>query len=147
MNKLGLAISIAAKAFEGKTDKGGNPYILHCLWVMNEVRHLGEEAMIVAVLHDLVEDTDETSEINWTFDKLLAAGFSTGVVGDLYLLTHIKGTDYMEYIKPIAVSKRATEVKKADLRHNSDITRLKGLRKKDHDRIEKYSIAYVYLSN
>jgi (p)ppGpp synthase/HD superfamily hydrolase len=141
MNKLGLAISIAAQAFEGKTDKGGNPYILHCLWVMNKVRHLGEEAMITAVLHDLIEDTD------WTFAKLTALGFSDKVIGDLHLLTHQKETDYMEYIKAISVSPIATEIKKADLEHNSNITRLKGLRKKDHDRIEKYSIAYVYLSN
>ena len=147
MNKLGLAISIAAKAFENKTDKGGNPYILHCLWVMNKVRHLGEEAMIVAVLHDLVEDTDDTSEINWTFPKLTALGFSEGVIGDLYLLTHQKGTDYMEYIKAISVSERATKIKMADLEHNSNICRLKGLRKKDHDRMEKYSIAFMYLSN
>ena len=141
MNKLGLAISIAAQAFEGKTDKGGNPYILHCLWVMNKVRHLGEEAMITAVLHDLIEDTD------WTFAKLTALGFSDKVIGDLHLLTHQKETDYMEYIKAISVSPIATAIKKADLEHNSNITRLKGLRKKDHDRIEKYSHAYVYLSN
>lgn len=53
MNMLGKAISIAAKAFENKTDKGGKPYILHCIHVMNGVRHLGQDAMVAAVLHDL----------------------------------------------------------------------------------------------
>jgi hypothetical protein len=65
----------------------------------------------------------------------------------LHLLTHNKETPYDEYIKAISVHKIATEVKKADLEHNSNITRLKGLRKKDIDRLEKYSRAYVYLSN
>lgn len=147
MSKLGLAISIASKAFENKLDKGGKPYILHCLWVMNKVRHLGEEAMIVAVLHDLVEDTDENSEINYTFSKLTELGFSDSVIGNLHLLTHNKETPYDEYIKAISVSKIATEVKKADLEHNSNITRLKGVRKKDFDRLEKYSRAFIYLSN
>jgi (p)ppGpp synthase/HD superfamily hydrolase len=147
MSKLGLAISIASKAFENKTDKSGTPYILHCLWVMNKVSNWGEEVMICAVLHDLVEDTDETSEINYTFSKLTELGFSDKVVGILHLLTHNKETPYEEYIKAISVSKEATAIKLADLEHNSMITRLKGLRKKDIDRIEKYHRAYVYLSN
>lgn len=58
MNLLAKAIKIAAEAFEDKTDKGGNPYILHCLYVMNKVAYLGEEAMIVGVLHDLLEDIE-----------------------------------------------------------------------------------------
>ena len=57
---LGRAIEIASVAFSRVQDKSGSPYILHCLWVMDRVRHLGEDAMIVAVLHDLVEDTDWT---------------------------------------------------------------------------------------
>ncbi|MBK7362868.1 MAG: GTP pyrophosphokinase [Micavibrio sp.] len=147
MSKLGLAISIASKAFENTLDKGGKPYILHCLWVMNKVRHLGEEAMITAILHDIIEDTDENSETNYTFAKLTELGFSDNVIGNLHLLTHNKETPYDEYIKAISVSKIATEVKKADLEHNSNITRLKGLRKKDFDRLEKYSRAFIYLSN
>jgi (p)ppGpp synthase/HD superfamily hydrolase len=130
MSKLGLAISIAAKAFENKLDKGGKPYILHCLWVMNKVRHLGEEVMIAAVLHDIIEDTDEKSEINYTFALLSEMGFSEKVIRLLHLLTHTEGTPYDDYIKAISVDKEATEIKKADLEHNSNITRLKGVRKK-----------------
>lgn len=141
MNKLALAISIVAKAFENKLDKGGNPYILHCLWVMNGVRHLGEDAMITAILHDLIEDTE------WIFSQLTELGFSDKIIGDLHLLTHNKETPYDEYIKAISVSKIATAIKLKDLEHNSNITRIKGLRKKDIDRLEKYHRAYVYLSN
>lgn len=145
MSKLGLAISIAAKAFENKVDKGGKPYILHCLWVMNRVSHLGEEVMITAALHDLCEDCKEDG---YTFEFLTKQGFSDKIIGWLHLLTHDKeNTPYDEYIKAISVSKEATAIKLADLDHNSQISRIKGLRKKDIERIEKYHRSYIYLSN
>ncbi len=140
MNKLALAISITAKAFEEKLDKAGQPYILHCLRVMNATKG-DEDTKCASVMHDLVEDT------NYTFEQLTKLGFSDRTIGLLHLVTHQKDTDYMEYIKAIAVSDEATEIKLADLRDNSDITRLKGLGKKDLDRIEKYHRAYLYLSN
>lgn len=142
MNKLGLAISIASKAFENTKDKSGKPYILHCLRVMNGVNQKDEDLMIAAVLHDIVEDFPE----EYPFSKLTELGFSDRVIGILHLLTHIKSTPYEEYIKAIAVSKDATEIKLSDLKDNSDICRLKGLSKKDIDRIEKYHRAFIYLS-
>jgi (p)ppGpp synthase/HD superfamily hydrolase len=135
-----LAISITAKAFEDILDKGGQPYILHCLRVMNNVQ--GDECVKCAsVMHDLIEDTD------WTFEQLTTLGFSDKTVGLLHLLTHQKETSYDDYIKSISVSKEATEIKMRDLEDNSNITRIKGARKKDFDRIEKYHRAYIYLSN
>jgi (p)ppGpp synthase/HD superfamily hydrolase len=140
MNKLALAISITAKAFENVLDKGGQPYVLHCLRVMNNVQ--GDECVKCAsVMHDLIEDTD------WTFQELTALGFSDKTIGLLHLLTHQKETSYEDYIKAISVSKEATEIKLRDLEDNCNITRIKGLRKKDFDRIEKYHRAYIYLSN
>lgn len=141
MNKLALAISITAKAFENKVDKSGKPYILHCIRVMNEVDQNDEELMQGAVMHDIIEDTDIT------ISYLADLGFSNRVLGILYLVTHLKETPYDEYIKAISVNKDATKIKLADLKDNSDITRLKGLRKKDIDRIEKYHRAYIYLQN
>jgi len=141
MSKLSIAISITAKAFEGKTDRAGKPYILHCLRVMNGVNQDDEDLMCAAVMHDLIEDTEIT------ISDLTKLGFSDKVTGILHLVTHQKETLYDEYIKAISVSKEATQIKLADLKDNSDITRLKGLRKKDLDRIEKYHRAYVYLSN
>lgn len=138
---LGKAISIAAQAFKDKKDKSGKPYMLHCLFVMYGVQHLGDDVMCSAVLHDLVEDTE------WTLHQLTQEGFNDKVIGMLYLLTHNEGTPYDDYIKSISVSKEATAIKLKDLEHNSSCTRLKGLRKKDHERIEKYHRAYVYLSN
>jgi (p)ppGpp synthase/HD superfamily hydrolase len=140
MKNLALAISITSKAFEKTLDKGGQPYILHCLRVMNNVQ--GDECVKCAsVMHDLIEDTD------WTFEQLTALGFSDKTIGLLHLLTHQKETSYDDYIKAISVSKEAVEIKKRDLEDNCNITRIKGLRKKDFDRLEKYHRAYVYLSN
>lgn len=141
MSNLGKAIAIASKAFETKTDKGGNPYILHCLFVMEEVAEFGEEAMIAAVLHDLIEDTE------WTIEALHQEGFSTTICTVIGLLTHTKGQDYMEYVESLAVSPLARQIKMADLRHNSDINRMKGLTDKDFDRLKKYHVAYSYLKN
>ena len=143
MGDLGKAIAIASTAFKDKKDKGGKPYILHCLHVMNKVSHLGEEAMIAAVLHDLVEDC---SDEGYTLLFLLKEGFSANVVRILTLLTHQKDVPYMDYIKALSTDPIAKEIKKEDIKHNSDITRLKGLRKKDFDRLEKYINAFTYLN-
>ena len=141
MNMLGRAIEIAVSAHAGQVDKGGKPYILHPLWVMNQVRHLGEDYMIVAVLHDVVEDT------HWTIDALIKEKFNQEVMYALCLLTHDENLSYDDYIKGISVNPIAKAVKLKDLEHNSRITRLKGLRKKDFDRLEKYHRAYTYLKD
>jgi (p)ppGpp synthase/HD superfamily hydrolase len=142
MSKLGLAIAITAEAFKDKTDKGGAPYILHCLFVMDNTD--GDECTkCAAVMHDLVEDCSD----KYNFNLLSKMGFSEKTIGLLYLVTHREGTPYMDYIKALSVDQDAKKIKRADLRHNTDITRLKGLRKKDHERMEKYHTAWVYLSD
>ena len=142
MNMLAKAIQIAAEAHLNQTDKGGKPYILHPLWVMNAVRHLGEDYMIVAVLHDVIEDSEYPTE---TYNNLVKKGFNQNVMYALGLLTHNPDVPYDDYIKAIATDSIAKAVKLRDLEHNTKITRLKGLRKKDFDRIEKYHRAYTYL--
>lgn len=62
------------------------------------------------------------------------------------VLTHRKGVPYDDYIKMVAFNLDAVKVKLADLKDNSDITRLKGLSKKDFDRMEKYHRSFIYLS-
>ena len=137
---LAKAIQIAATAHLNQVDKRGKPYILHPLWVMNKVRHLGEDYMIVAVLHDVLEDSD------WTINRLIQEGFSLSIVASLDLLD-FRNKDYDQRIKQISFDPKARAVKLADIEHNSTVTRLKGLTKKDFDRLEKYLKAYVYLSN
>lgn len=140
---LGKAIELAARVFAHKKDKGGKPYILHCLRVMNGVDQSDSEIMQIAVLHDVVEDFKDT---NITLDDLRALGFSNRVVSGVDLLTHEEGVSYDDYIKRLALRADTRSVKRADLKDNSDITRLKGFRKKDFDRLEKYHKAYAYLS-
>ncbi len=140
MTKLGTAIQIAATVHEHQTDKGGNAYILHVTRVMMRLRTNDEDLMCIAVLHDTVEDG------TITFADLQEKGFSDRVIAALKLLTHDPKVPYDDYIRLIATNRDATRVKLEDLRDNSDITRLKGLRKKDFDRLEKYSRSFVYLT-
>ena len=141
MNQLALAIAIAAEGFKDKTDKAGEPYILHCLRVMNDLHTRDEELQAIAVLHDCVEDGV------CSLSNLRDYGFSTRVIFGVNLLTHDKSVSYMDYIKALSSWEDARLVKMADLRDNSKITRLKGLTKKDFDRIEKYHTAYTYLKS
>ena len=139
---LGEAIKIAAIAHLGQFDKGGNSYILHPLWVMDRVRHLGEKYMIVGVLHDVVEDT------SITYQDLISSGFNHEVIDALKLLDHSdKSISYMQYIENLSHNDISRQVKLRDLEHNSKITRLKGLREKDFERLKKYQIAYNYLKS
>jgi len=138
---LGRAIEIAATAHAGQMDKGGKPYILHPLWVMNKVRHLGVDYMTAAILHDVVEDTD------WTIELLRAEGFNEEVLDALMLLTHSSFEPYDKYIEALSTNEIATAVKMRDLEHNSKITRLKGLKPRDFDRLAKYHKAYTYLKD
>ena len=144
-NQLGKAIALASKVFENKLDKGGQPYILHCIRLMLAVAP-DDERMQIAILHDAVEDSKDDSD-PITLAILYQMGFSERVVTVVGILTHDKeNVSYDDYIKAIALNKDATEIKKEDLKDNSNITRLKSLTKKDLDRTEKYHRAYVYLS-
>jgi (p)ppGpp synthase/HD superfamily hydrolase len=141
---LAKAISIAAVGFEGVLDKGGRPYILHCLRVMNRMDD--DEGRILGVLHDVIEDGVKTS------DQLLDAGFPKHIVDQLQLLTHYKEImTYDEYVQIIGIKSpvypRIRKVKLYDLEDNSSITRLKGVSEKDVERMKKYHHAYIYLNS
>lgn len=142
MNKLSQAIAFAANVFSESCDKGGKPYILHCLRVMNHMDPNDEDLMIIAVLHDVAEDFPD----KWPVSFFTKNGYSDRVTAALSLLTHDKKVPYDDYIKAISNNPDATRVKLADLKDNSDITRLKGVGKKDFTRMEKYSRAFLYLS-
>jgi len=137
MNDIEKAISIAVQAHSGQKDKAGMPYVLHPIRLM--LRQDSPEAMVVAVLHDVVEDTDIT------FDQLAEAGFSVAVLEAISLLTHDKNIPYMDYIKGIAGNAIARQVKLADLIDNIDLSRIPNPQEKDHLRIQKYQVAYDYL--
>lgn len=138
---LAKAIKMASEIFENTFDKGGEPYIMHCIRVMQNTGSLDNEIRTIAILHDVLEDTI------LSYEDLSSMGFSKRVCDAVETLTHKKAEGYSEYIKRISLNHDAIIVKRADLKDNSDITRLKGLRKKDFDRMEKYIQAYTYLKD
>lgn len=136
---LGIAIAITAEGFKNVLDKGNQPYILHCLRVMNNLNTEDWELKAIAVMHDNLEDNVCTAK------DLMNLGFSMRVIDTLMDLTHNKKDSYEDYIKRISLNEDAVKIKLADLKDNSDITRLKDLDLKDLKRVQKYHKAYWYL--
>ena len=134
---LDKMLHIAVNAHHGQFDKGGNPYILHTLKVMHYLKSDDEELMCMALLHDVVEDCDVT------FVDLEAIGMSKRVIDAVRCLTKQRGQTLAEYKEVIFSNRDAMRVKMADLRHNSDIRRLKGVTEKDLVRMEKYHRFYL----
>ena len=130
------AMKIAYNAHINQVDKSSVPYIYHPIHLAEQMDT--ETECIVALLHDVVEDTDVTFE-------QLEQDFPEEVIEELKLLTHDKNTDYMEYVKKLKVNPIAKKVKIADIKHNSDETRLEKITVKDIARINKYKKALEIL--
>jgi len=139
MANLEKAIQIAVQAHQGQKDKAGAPYILHPLRVM--LRLDSETEMIVAVLHDLVEDS------NWTLADLRQKGFSEVILEAIDCLTHKPEDSYDEFIAKVKTNPLAEKVKLADLEDNMHITRISNPGEKDWARIRKYHRAWQSLKN
>ena len=131
------AILLAYNKHSGQIDKGGLLYILHPLHVAEKMDD--EDSTIVALLHDVLEDTDTTLE------ELKKYGFSDASLNALKILNHDKSVDYYEYIKIVATNELSKKVKLADLKHNSDLTRLENISEKDTQRVLKYKKCIDYL--
>lgn len=138
---LGVAISLAAQGHEGQFDKSGKVYILHPIHVMNTVKSKDPEVLQIAVMHDVFEDTHIDASL------LNSMGFSDRVIYGVEALTHIDNESYEDYIDRITTNRDAMLVKLADLRHNSDITRLKGVTDKDLQRAKKYHNSYIKIKS
>ena len=135
---LEKAIELAKTHHAGVFDKGGHPYIEHPLRLMENMDTNIEK--MVAVMHDLVEDT------HITIAYLRTAGFSEKVLSALDCVTNRDNEDYESFIERIAQNPLATKVKLADLEDNMDLSRISELSKKDYKRIEKYKRAKTRLS-
>lgn len=133
MATLERAIELAARAHAGQRDKGGHPYILHPLRVMQAVQ--GEYERMAAVLHDIVEDTPTT------FDDLLAEGFPVEVVDALRLLTKFDGETREQAARRIVVNPIARAVKLADIADNMDLSRIPNPTERDFERLRQYEVA------
>jgi (p)ppGpp synthase/HD superfamily hydrolase len=135
---IDIALAIAKKAHAGQVDKAGVDYIQHPLYVASQVKT--EQEKTVALLHDVIEDSDVT------VDDLLASGLSNEVVTAVQILTKKEGQSYQEYLEKVKSNNLARIVKLADLKHNSDLSRLKSVTNTDYERVKKYKNAIRYLS-
>jgi (p)ppGpp synthase/HD superfamily hydrolase len=134
---LDKMLVLCTNAHHGQFDKGGRPYILHPLRVMSFLKTEDEELQCIALGHDVIEDTKTT------YVDLRAAGISERVIEGIRALTKVPGETLDEYKARVFANKDAMEVKMCDLRHNSDIRRLKGVTEKDIARIAKYHQFYL----
>lgn len=136
-NLLELAVFVSKNAHEGQYDKGGKPYFSHPDAVAKALDDT--EQKIIAYLHDVCEDT------SLTLKDLASFGFTSHILYSLSLLTKEKHTPYMDYVKKIKTNRSSTEVKKSDLRHNMDLSRIPEPSEKDFVRLEKYKKALAFL--
>ena len=136
---LERAIAIAAEAHAGQKDRGGAPYILHPIRLMIQMD--SEDAMMAAVLHDVVENSV------WTLDDLRKEGFSNEVLNAVDSLTHRdkEGENYWDYIQRAKSDPIAIKVKLADLEDNLNPDRLNEVTEKDEKRFDRYRKAQEML--
>lgn len=132
------AMQLAYRAHHGQTDKSGIPYIFHPMHLAEQMED--EFSTCAALLHDVVEDTE------LTFADLEAEGFPSAVIEALKLLTHDPEVPYPEYVKAVRPNPIARAVKLADLRHNSDLTRMDTVDERALERNEKYQNAIRLLT-
>lgn len=128
-----LALKLCFDAHQNQVDKSGLPYVFHPFHLAEQMTD--EDGTIVALLHDVIEDT------SYTLNDIRDMGFGEPVVNALRLMTHGDGVPYLQYVARIRENPVARAVKLADLRHNSDTTRLNAVTEKDRKRLLKYRIA------
>lgn len=139
MADLTNAITLAATMHKGQYDKGGNPYILHPLRVM--LNATDDDTRIVAVLHDIVEDTEMTLE------GLRELKFSNSVIDAIDHLSRRTEESYDDFIDRVKLNPLVTQVKIWDIEDNSDVSRLNCISVNDRQRLNKYSRALYKLTN
>lgn len=127
------ALTLCFDAHKDQTDKSGLPYVFHPFHLAEQMTN--EITTVVALLHDVVEDT------SYSLSDLLNMGFPQEAVEAIGLMTHEDGVPYLDYVKKIKSNPIARAVKLADLRHNSDLTRLDQVDSPALARVQKYAAA------
>ena len=137
MNIIEKSLEIALKAYSGQKDKAGQPYILHPLRIMAKMET--EDEMSVAILHDVIEDSD------YTANDLLNEGIPSNVVEAVQLLSKVEGENYDQFVDRVLTNNLASKVKKADIEDNINILRLDSVSDIDLKRVAKYHKAWKKL--
>lgn len=138
---LNAMLVLTTNAHAGQYDRGGRPYILHPLKVMHYLKTDDEELQCIALGHDVIEDTSVT------YQDLRSAGMSERVIEGIRALTKQPGETYDEYKERVFANRDAMLVKRCDLRHNTDIRRLKGVSERDLERMVKYQRFYLEIES
>ena len=136
-SRVNWALKVAYGAHMNQTDRAGVPYIFHPYHLAEQMDT--DDEIIVALLHDIIEDTELSLNDLRELDN--ADVFTPEIIEALQFLTHRNDVHYSDYIYRIRKSKLATKIKLADLKHNSDISRLKKVKESDFKRNKKYSLA------
>lgn len=131
------ALKLCFEAHKEQLDKSGMPYVFHPFHLAEQMPD--EDCTVVALLHDVIEDTE------YGVEDLQALGFSDTVLTALMLMTHEDDTPYLDYVAVLKANPIARTVKLADLKHNSDLSRLSVVTDKDLQRVEKYKKAIQLL--
>ena len=134
-----IALKLCFEAHKDQVDKSGMPYVFHPFHLAEQMTD--EETTAVALLHDVIEDTD------YTLEDLAEMGFSDNVLRAIALMTHDESVSYKDYVAQIKTNPIARAVKLADLRHNSDMSRLDKVSTLDRERAEKYEKAIKLLES
>ena len=141
--QLSKMLMLAVTRHNGQFDKGGKPYILHPLKVMHYLKSDDEELQCIALGHDIVEDCFKSVEEGMQY--LYMQGFSNRILRGIEAMTKLPGEDFEAYKARVKSNPDAVLVKMADLRHNTDIRRLKGILEKDFNRMRRYHEFYMEL--
>ena len=134
-----IALKLCFEAHKDQIDKSGMPYVFHPFHLAEQMAD--ENTTIVALLHDVIEDTE------YTLDDLRKFGFAEDVLSAISLMTHADDVPYKEYVVKIKTNPIAKAVKLADLKHNSDMSRLDRITQTDEERAKKYKQAIELLEN
>ena len=134
-----MALKLCFEAHKDQIDNSGMPYVFHPFHLAEQMKD--EDTTIVALLHDVIEDTE------YTLEDLKEMGFDERVLAAIALMTHAPEVPYMDYVAKIKGNAIAKAVKLADLRHNSDSTRLDNITPHDEARAEKYKKAIELLES
>lgn len=133
------AMKLCFKAHKDQVDKSGMPYVFHPFHVAEQMTD--EVTTIVALLHDVVEDTD------YTLEDIAAEGFGEDILKAVALMTHEDDIPYLDYVAKLKENPIARAVKLADLAHNSDLSRIGEIDEETKQRLEKYKKAKAILES
>ena len=132
------ALILAARAHQGQLDLAGAPYICHPMRVA--LAMTSEDQRIVAILHDVIEDTAIT------YEDLVQAGYSAQIIAAVEALTKRTGEKRIEAAVRAKANAIAHAVKIADVKDNMNLARIAQPSTEDFARLKEYERVLAFLN-